>query len=125
MAHGNFKLIVNGVEFPPPQRGFKIIRSQLVDGGRNTKGATVGQPIGRKLYKLDGLKWAGLTASQWASMQQALEPFYVNVTFYDDSNVEHTLMMYPGDTTGQPYWLSNYGYDVYESCSFNLIDCGH
>lgn len=124
MSHGAFKLIVNGVTFPPPQRGFQIIRSQLVDGGRNTNGATVGQLIGRKLYKLNNLKWTGLTAAQWAAMQAALEPFYVTVTFVDDSNEEQTLLMYPGDTTGQPYWLSNYSYEVYESCSFNLIDCG-
>ena len=122
--HGNFKLIVNGVEFPAPQRGFQIIRSQNVDAGRNTKGEVVGQLVGRKLYKLNNLKWAGLTAEQWKAMQDALEPFFVNVTFVDDSNIEHTLLMYPSDTTGQPYWLANVGYEQYESCSFNLIDCG-
>lgn len=121
---GHFKLIVNNVVFPAPAPGFQIVRSQTVNAGRNTNGAVVGQLVGRKLFKLNNLKWNGLSAKQWAEMQAALEPFYVPVTFIDDSNIEHTLTMYPGDTKGQPLWLSDYGYDVYETCSFNLIDCG-
>lgn len=119
-----FYLAINGVQLPPPVRGLEIIRSQLVDGGRNSKGAVVGQKIGRKLYKLNNLKWSCLTAEQWKLIQDALEPFYVNVSFYNDSNELVTVEMYPGDTNAKPYWLGNVGYDMYESCSFNLIDTG-
>lgn len=119
-----FYLVVNGVQLPPPARGLQIVRSQLVDSGRNTKGVVVAQKIGRKLYKLNNLKWVGLSAEQWKTIQDALEPFIVTVSFYDDSNELKTIKMYPGDTTGQPYWLGDVGYDVYESCSFNLIDTG-
>lgn len=119
-----FYLVVNGVQFPPPVRGLEIVRSQLVDSGRNTKGAVVGQLVGRKLYKLNNLQWKCLSAEQWKAMQKALEPFYVNVSFYDDSNELVTIKMYPGDTTGKPYWLGEHGYEMYEECKFNLIDVG-
>lgn len=119
-----FYLVVNGVQLPPPARGLEIIRSQLVDSGRNTKGAVVGQLVGRKLYKLNNLTWKGITAEQWKTIQNALEPFFVNVSFYNDSNELVTIKMYPGDTTGKPYWLADKGYELYEECKFNLIDCG-
>lgn len=120
-----FYLKINGVLMPPPTRGLQITRSQLVDSGRNANGVVVAQKIGkRKLYKLNNLKWSCLTADQWKTILDALEPFFVNVEFYDDSNKLVKIKMYPGDTVGQPYWLGNVGYELYESCSFNLIDCG-
>jgi hypothetical protein len=119
-----FYLVVNGVQLPPPVRGLEIVRSQLVNSGRNTNGTVVAQKIGRKLYKLNNLSWKCLTADQWKTIQDALEPFFVNVSFYDDSNELVTIKMYPGDTNAKPYWLGNVGYDMYEECKFNLIDCG-
>lgn len=117
-------LVVNGVKFPTPVRDFEIIRSQLVDSGRNANGAVVGQRIGRKLWKLNNLHWQGLDAGTWAAMQAALEPFFVEVEFTGDDNVRHKVMMYPGDTTAKPYYLSGVSYDMYENCKFSLIDCG-
>lgn len=117
-------LVVNGVQFPTPMRDYEIIRSQLVDSGRNANGATVGQKIGRKLWKLNNLHWQGLDATTWKKMQDALEPFYVNVTFTGDDNERHTVVMYPGDTTAKPLFLKGVSYDCYENCKVNLIDCG-
>ena len=117
-------IIVNGVALPPPIRGFEIIHSQTVDAGRNANGAVVGQLVGRKLWKLNNLQWNGLDAETWATIKQALSPFYVPVTFTGDDNQRHTVTMYPSDTTGKPYYLNGINYDVYESCKFNLIDCG-
>ena len=117
-------LVVNGVKFPTPMRDYEIVRSQLVDSGRNANGAVVGQKIGRKLWKINNLHWQGLSADTWAAMQAALEPFFVEVEFTGDDNVRHRVMMYPGDTTAKPYYLSGINYDVYENCKFNLIDCG-
>jgi hypothetical protein len=105
-------------------RDYEIVRSQLVDSGRNANGAVVGQKIGRKLWKINNLHWQGLNAETWAAMQAALEPFFVEVEFTGDENVRHKVMMYPGDTTAKPYYLSGINYDVYENCKFNLIDCG-
>ena len=117
-------LKVSGVQFPAPMRDFEIVRSQLVDSGRNTNGVVVGQKIGPKLWKLNNLHWQGLDATLWATMQAALDPFFVEVDFTGDDNQRHHLLMYPGDTTGKPYYLNGVQYDMYENCKFNLIDTG-
>lgn len=117
-------LIVNGVKFPCPAPGMEIIRSQNVDSGRNANGAVVGQLVGRKMWKINNLCWNGIDAETWKTMQEALEPFFVPVTFTGDDNERHTVTMYPGDTTGKPLLLSGISYKNYETCKFNLIDCG-
>ena len=117
-------IIVNGLQLPPPVRGFEIISTQAVDGGRNANGAVVGQLVGRRMYKLNNIQFNGLKASDWAQICRALEPFYVPVTFTNDKNERITLTMYPSDMTGKPFQIKNYNYDIYESCKFNLIDCG-
>lgn len=117
-------LIVNGVEFPCPARGLEIIHSQNVDAGRNANGAVVGQLVGRKMWKLNNLQWNGLNAETWAMMKKAIEPFFVKVTFTGDDNQRHTVTMYPGDTSGKPLFLNDIFYKNFETCKFNLIDCG-
>ena len=117
-------LIVNGVRLPMPCPDFEITRSQIVDSGRNANGAIVGQLVGRKLWKINNLHWAGLKPETWKMIQDALYPFFVMVTFTGDDNERHSVMMYPGDTTGKPYHVTGVGYDFYENCKFNLIDCG-
>ncbi len=118
-------IIVNGLALPAPVRGFEIITSQTVDAGRNTNGAVIGQLVGRRLYKLNNIQFNGLKSSDWEQIQQALEPFYVPVTFTDPkTNQRKTLTMYPSDLTGKPFQISGVSYDIYETCKFNLIDCG-
>lgn len=117
-------LIINGVNFPSPRPGMQIVNSQTVDSGRNTNNAVVGQLVGRKLWKINNLEWVGLDAATWATMKQALSPFFVPVTFTGDDNVRHTIYMYPGDTTGEPLKLDGIFYSMYRTCKFNLIDCG-
>lgn len=117
-------LIVNGVKFPPPARGMEIVHSQAVNAGRNADNAVIGQKVGRRLWKINNLQWNGLDAKTWAMMKEALEPFYVLVTFTGDDNKRHTIHMYPGDTTGKPLFLDGIFYKTYETCKFNLIDTG-
>ena len=117
-------LIVNGVKFPCPAPGMEIVHSQNVDAGRNANGAVIGQLVGRRLWKINNLQWGGLDADTWAEMKKALEPFFVEVTFTGDDNERHTIMMYPSDTTGKPLFLDGIFYKNYETCKFNLIDCG-
>lgn len=117
-------LIVNGVKFPCPMYGMEIIHSQTVDAGRNADNAVVGQKVGRRLWKINNLQWGGLDADTWAEMKAALEPFYVPVTFTGDDNKRHTINMYPGDTNGKPLLLDGIFYKTFETCKFNLIDCG-
>ena len=117
-------LIVNGVKFPCPRYGMEIIHSQTVDAGRNANNAVVGQKVGRKLWKINNLEWVGLDAKTWAEMKAALSDFYVPVTFTGDDNQRHTIYMYPSDTTGKPLFLDGIFYRQFETCKFNLIDCG-
>ena len=128
MYHGgrldtsNF-LIINGVEMPCPAE-MEIIGSYTVDAGRNAQNAVIGQLVGRKLWKLNNLSWNGLDPSLWARMVQALQPFFVPVTFTGDDGVRRTITMYPSDSTGKPYFVNGTSYELYETCKFNLIDCG-
>lgn len=117
-------IIVNGIELPPPIRGFEIISTQAVDSGRNANGAVVGQLVGRRMWKLNNLQWNGLSPDDWIQIKQALRPFFVPVTFTDDENIRRTITMYPSDTTGQPYHIDGVNYSLYQTCKFNLIDCG-
>lgn len=117
-------IIVNGVALPPPVRGMEIISTQAVDAGRNTKGAVVGQLVGRRMWKINNLQWNGLDAETWATIQGLFSDFYVKVTFTGTDNQRHTLSMYPSDMTGKPFQLNGISYSIYETCKFNLIDCG-
>ena len=124
MKYGNDFIIVNGVRFPAPDVGFDIIHSQSVNAGRNASNAIVGQKVGRRLWKINNLQWSGLDADTWAEMKEALEPFFVLVTFTGDDNKRHTIHMYPGDTNSVPLSVDNIFYKQYKTCKFNLIDCG-
>lgn len=117
-------LIVNGVKFPCPMPGMEVVSSQTVDAGRNANNAVVGQKVGRRLWKINNLQWNGLDAETWRAMKEALEDFFVPVTFTGDDNKRHTIHMYPGDTTGKPLFLDGIFYKNYETCKFNLIDTG-
>ena len=99
-------LAINGYELPPPKRGVSVIVTTVVDSGRDANGAVVGQRVGRDQYKIDGLEWPWLTAAQWERILSILSNFFVYVTFNDPvTNSRKTLKMYPGDRTGQPYWV--------------------
>ena len=117
-------LNVNGVDYPCPAVGFNYTISTVVNAGRNANGATIGQRVGRDLYKLDTLHWVGLDPDVWRKM---LEPFYVPVTFEDYRTGQPiTITMYPGDRSGKPLFADELSHMVtqYEDCAFNLIDAG-
>lgn len=126
MALSSF-LNVNGVDFPCPRYGFQYVFSTTVDAGRNVNNAVIGQRVGRDLVKLDNLQWVGLKPEQRQMILQALEPFFVPVTFEDYRTGEPiTIMMYPSDRTGKPLFVDKSSHLVTqdEILSFNLIDCG-
>ena len=120
-------LMVNGVNFPCPKKGFDYIITTTVNAGRNANNEIVGQKVGRDLFKLNTLEWAALDADVWQKMLDAIEPFYVPVTFEDYRTGEPiTITMYPGDRTAKPLFVDPVTHKVtkYENCKFNLIDCG-
>ncbi len=120
-------ITVNGYDFPSPRRGAKPTVSTIVNAGRNANATVVGQKIGRDQYKLDGLEWPWLPADIWSRMLTVLDNFFVYVTFWDPvSDGQRTIKMYPGDRTGEPYWIDpDTGKPLfYLNCKVNLIDCG-
>lgn len=119
-------LAINGYELPPSKRGVRVTVTTVVNAGRNANGAVVGQRVGRDQYKVDGLEWAWLTAEQWETILSSLRNFFVYVTFHDPvTHAKKTIKMYPGDRTGEPYWVDENGRPThYRNCKFNLIDTG-
>lgn len=119
-------IAINGHPLPPPKRGVSVVVTTVVNAGRNTNGAVVGQKVGRDQYKIDGLEWAWLTAAQWENILSILDSFFVNVTFNDPvTNSRKTIRMYPGDRSAEPYWVDENDKPThYTNCKFNLIDTG-
>lgn len=126
MALSSF-LSVNGVDFPCPRDGFSYVYATSVDSGRNANNAVVGQIVGREVIKLDNMEWVGLRPEEWQRMLDALEPFFVDVTFEDyKTGLPKTVKMYHGDITAVPLFVDKETHKViqYRSCKVNLIDCG-
>lgn len=120
-------LEINGTKVPCPKYGIELIKSVVVDSGRNANGEVVGQQIGRVLWKINNLEWIGLFPSEWNQIESALRRngFFCKVKFMGDDNKYHTITMYPSDLTISPlFYDEKTGYKRYESCKFNLIDCG-
>ena len=126
MALSSF-LNINGYDLPCPGVGFEFTISTVVNAGRNVNGAVIGQQIGRPLYKFNNLQWVGLKPDVRRKILNAIEPFYVNVTFED---IEHggtkTIKMYPSDRRIKPLFVDKHTHEITqdEVLSFNLIDCG-
>lgn len=120
-------LNVNGYDFPCPGVGFTYTITTTINAGRNANNAVIGQRVGRDLYKLDNLQWVGLKPETWMMMLEAVEPFYVPVTFEDfRTGNPITIIMYPGDRTAEPLFVDKNSHKVsqYLNCRFNLIDAG-
>ncbi len=118
-------IIVNGYTLPDPDIGIKIGLSTTVNSVRNANNVLVGEKVGRDLYKIDGLKWTFLEASEWARILQATSPFYVDVTFNDPvTDTKKTIKMYVNEQEGEPVQDGNGNVVRYKNCKFELIDVG-
>ena len=120
-------LNVNGYDFPCPRAGFSYTITTTVNAGRNANNAAIGQRVGRDLYKLDNMEWAGLSPETWQMMLKAVEPFYIPVTFEDyRTGKPITIIMYPGNRQATPLFADKNTHKVtkYENCKFNLVDSG-
>jgi hypothetical protein len=124
----NAKFIwINGIQLPSPDRGLKIVRSQLVDSGRNALGQVVAQKINRRLIKLDGLSWTYLSAADWHTIIQEVEKFTGTLKVWDAlSNDFWTLQVYWGDSTEEPFNTNPDTGEIIDfiNCKCNIIDMG-
>ena len=117
-------IIINGYPVPAPDDGYTISESTFGDFERNSLNETIGQPVGRTLWKIENLQWSKLTVEQWKAIKQALKPFYVKVTFTNDENERITHTMYPSDRKSNPSKYTENGFEYVKSAKFNLVDCG-
>lgn len=119
-------LWINGQELPYPKRGTSTIVTTVVDSGRNINAVVVGQRIGRDQYKIDGLEWPYLTATEWARILQLVSGFRFNLTFYDPVTMQKkTIKAYCGDRSAEPFWVDTNGKPTHLiNCKVNLIDTG-
>lgn len=117
-------LIVNNVVMPIPAPTYSVVSAQGVSSGRNAKNQLIGQRVGRRQWKINNLEWHGLTQEDVKKIHQAIEPFYVPVTFTDLEGNRRTIHMYPSDAEGKPFRIENMQYTRFDSLKFNLIDCG-
>lgn len=127
MANRNLPFIkVNGVSFPAPKRGLSMQVVTIVDSGRAANGRIISQRIGRDQQKLNNMVWPWLDAETWSKLLQELEKFDLVVEYVDPvKNDWVTRRMYPGDRSGEPYWLGPDNKPTYYlNCQCNLIDRG-
>ena len=117
-------LIINGVRMPIPAPGLTVDTAQGVNAGRNSNNEVVGDLVGRRQYKLSNLAWHGLSEEECKTIMDAIEPFYVKVTYRDVTGVTRTHTMYPGDSSGKPNRLVNMQYNFIEDLHFSLVDAG-
>ena len=119
---------INGIPLPPPKRGLKVSRSQIVNSGRNALGQIVSEKIGRRQIKLDGLEWPYLSADDWSTILQEVEKFEGELEYWDA--LEKKIIkrkVYWGDATETPFIVNSETGEVlsYIECRCNLIDCGY
>lgn len=119
---------INGQDVPYPARGLEFERQQLVDSKRNALGQVVAQKINRRLGKFSSLKWPHLTASEWRKIQNLVDDFFVEVTYWDNPTGSFvTRKFYWGDEKAEVWKIDSTTGEVleYANCTVNLIDCGY
>jgi len=120
-------LEVNGIELPCPSTGLEIILSDAVNSGRNANAEVIAEKVGKTNVKYNNLRWAWLTRDEWYLITSIFSNFFVMAKVWNPAkNGFETIKMYPGDRTGEVYWLEEDGITPknFKDCKVNIIDCG-
>lgn len=120
-------ITINGHVYPYPEKGLDFIDSRATNASRNAAGVQVGQLVGRRLQKINGLEWLSLPATIWSQLLQEFEGFHFICTYPDMvHNCWTTRKMYPGDCSAKPAHIDpTTGLpDLYAHCKVNLVDVG-
>ena len=120
-------LEVNGIELPCPSTGLEIILSDAVNSGRNANAEVIAEKVGKTNLKYNNLRWAWLTRDEWSLICSVFENFFVVAKVWNPlKNDFESIKMYPGDRTGEVYWLEEDGLTPknFKDCKVNIIDCG-
>lgn len=117
-------LELNGIKVPAPSRGLEFVLSTAVNSGRNADNKVIGEKVGRDTLKYNNLTWKWLKAEDWETICGILDSFFVTAKVWHPVKRQFVqIQMYPGDRSGQPYWLDKNGRPLtYIDCKVNLID---
>ena len=110
---------VDSATVPSPSK-YQVIVSDIskADSGRTEDGKMWKEKIGQ-LVKIE-LEWSYLTTDQVASILQAFDPEYFDVTFLDaKTGLYRTAEFYVGDRTAPMY---NARIGVWENLALNIIE---
>lgn len=118
---------INGVKIPSPDKGLKILRQQLIDGGRSASGQVIAQKINRRILKVDSLQWKYLTAEDWGRILTEIEKFEGMLKMWDARTKGFlTIRVYWGDSEEEPFEIKSSGEIIsYKNCKCNIIDMGY
>lgn len=120
-------LEVNGIELPCPSVGLEVILSDAVNSGRNANAEVIAEKVGKTNIKYNNLQWMWLTNEEWTKICSVFSEFFVVAKVWNPvKGGFENLKMYPGDRTGQIYWLEEDGVTPknWTQCKVNIIDCG-
>ncbi|HOA79958.1 MAG TPA: hypothetical protein PKK61_02695 [Defluviitaleaceae bacterium] len=113
---------IDGVDLPSPS-SFKISRFDLdsSDTNRNELGILQRDRVRQGIYKIE-LEWKGITSEQVQTIETAIEPAQIQVTFPTQRGLL-TKTMYAGDRNGPEMVKYNEDYNkIRWNISFNLIE---
>lgn len=123
-------------KYVPPVPSYNSLSqssSSLVNSARTAGGAVIGTRVGKRNLSKLSLSWSVLTASQWASIQEAIRGatdsnilFYVR--YFDmERNAFIIRRMYAGDRSAQPLKLDKEtgAVTLWQDCTVNLVDAGN
>jgi len=112
-------LKIDGVDMPAPAT-FKTPRFDLDSGdtNRNEEGYLQRDRIRQGIFKIE-LEWKGITSAQLNTIETAIAPASVQVTFPSAAGMQ-TKTMYAGDR--QTELIKYQGTDIRWNISFNLTE---
>ncbi len=110
---------INGTPFPNPS-DYKVDIEPLGNFERNANGMMVGDLIAVKT-KL-GCSWAMLEGEYYALLINAVDPFFVKVTYLTPSGGYETKEMYSSPQSGQLALRTGNGEYWWKSVTCNLIE---
>ena len=122
MARTKYPFKVNNVDMPCPSKcdiGYQDISAP--DSGRTLDGLMWANKIGQKV-KLE-LEWLGVSDEDAATILQAFDPEYFNITYRDaKTNSIVTKNFYAGDRKATTYWWSDDDEMTFSNITLNVIE---
>lgn len=122
MARTQYPFKINNVDMPCPSKcdpGYQDISAP--DSGRTLDGLMWKNKVGQKVT-LD-LEWLGLSDEDAATILQAVDPEYIDVTYHDaKQNAIITKTFYTGDRKCATYWWVDGEGFTYSNLVFNIIE---